>query len=180
MEINEVVGINIKQMRNDKSLSLDDLSELTGVSKSMLGQIERGESSPSINVLWKITNGLKIDFSKIISQEEPEIEIVKQKKPKVYDNGKCKIHKVFSFSNKRNFETYNVELESQGHYKASKHVKGSEEYIFVYQGSLTIRIEGKDHFVNSGQSIRFHSDQSHEYLNETLIATKFTIQIIYN
>lgn len=48
------IGERLKEIRNTRQLTLDDVSELTGVSKPMLGQIERGQSSPTINILWKI------------------------------------------------------------------------------------------------------------------------------
>ena len=48
------VGERLKEIRNTRQLTLDDAAELTGVSKPMLGQIERGQSSPTINILWKI------------------------------------------------------------------------------------------------------------------------------
>jgi transcriptional regulator with XRE-family HTH domain len=62
-----VVAQNLRRMREDKKLSLDRLAELTGVSKSMLGQIERGESSPTISTIWKIANGLKVSFTSLLN-----------------------------------------------------------------------------------------------------------------
>ena len=55
------VGQNLRRLRNGLGLSLDEASKLTGVSKAMLGQIERGESSPTISTLWKISSGLKVN-----------------------------------------------------------------------------------------------------------------------
>ena len=49
------IGERLKEIRNTRQLTLDDVAELTGVSKPMLGQIERGQSSPTINILWKIS-----------------------------------------------------------------------------------------------------------------------------
>ena len=57
------IGERLKEIRNTRHLTLDEVAELTGVSKPMLGQIERGQSSPTINVLWKISTGLKIPLS---------------------------------------------------------------------------------------------------------------------
>ena len=57
------IGERLKEIRNTRQLTLDDVAELTGVSKPMLGQIERGQSSPTINILWKISTGLKIPLS---------------------------------------------------------------------------------------------------------------------
>ena len=57
------VGRELKSIRQSRGLTLDELAEMTGVSKPMLGQIERGQSSPTINTLWKIATGLKAPLS---------------------------------------------------------------------------------------------------------------------
>ena len=62
-QISLKIGERLKEIRNTRQLTLDDVAELTGVSKPMLGQIERGQSLPTINVLWKISTGLKIPLS---------------------------------------------------------------------------------------------------------------------
>ena len=54
------VAVNLKRIRTSKGMSLDVLSEQTGVSKSMLAQIEKGTANPSLGVLGKITSGLRI------------------------------------------------------------------------------------------------------------------------
>ena len=51
------------------------VAELTGVSKPMLGQIERGQPSPTINILWKISTGLKIQLSFFCRQQEAEYTV---------------------------------------------------------------------------------------------------------
>ena len=66
-KLNEVIATNLKRIRTAKKMSLDNVANLTGVSKSMLGQIERGDSSPTITTIWKITNGLKISFSSLMN-----------------------------------------------------------------------------------------------------------------
>lgn len=64
------VAVNLKRIRKSKSMSLDQVSEQTGVSKSMLAQIERGTANPSLGVLGKITSGLRIEFQELIQPRE--------------------------------------------------------------------------------------------------------------
>ena len=59
-QVSLTIGERLKEIRNTRQLTLDDVAELTGISNPMLGQIERGQSSPIINILWKISTGLKI------------------------------------------------------------------------------------------------------------------------
>ena len=60
--MNPIVAHNIKLLREKNKLSMDELSKLSGVSKSMLAQIERGEGNPTISTLWKISNGIESSF----------------------------------------------------------------------------------------------------------------------
>ena len=66
------IGEKLKSIRMARTLSLDDTAVLTGVSKPMLGQIERGQSIPTVTTLWKIATGLKTPLSAFL--EEPQTE----------------------------------------------------------------------------------------------------------
>lgn len=68
-EINEIVVVNLKKLRTEKGLTLDQVAEKTGVSKSMISEIERGTKSPTISVLWKICNGINLPFSELMKEE---------------------------------------------------------------------------------------------------------------
>ena len=59
MEPTTAIGERLREIRVNANLSLDETAKLTGVSKPMLGQIERGQSVPTITTLWKIATGLK-------------------------------------------------------------------------------------------------------------------------
>ena len=60
------ISINLRRIRQSKSMSLEQAAEQTGVSKSMLAQIEKGTANPSLGVLGKITSGLRIEFQRLI------------------------------------------------------------------------------------------------------------------
>ena len=74
--INLNVGKRLKSIRKNKELSLDEVSNLTNVSKPALAQIERGASSPTINTLWKISKGLKVPLSYFLQEQENDFQIV--------------------------------------------------------------------------------------------------------
>lgn len=70
--INKNIAINLRKFRLGKNMSLDETAEQTGVSKSMLAQIERGEANPTIEILGKIVSGLRVEFSELL--EAPRLE----------------------------------------------------------------------------------------------------------
>ena len=70
------VSVNLKRMRLSKNMTLDQVSEQTGVSKSMLAQIEKGTANPSLGVLGKITSGLRIEFQELIEPPRQDFCLV--------------------------------------------------------------------------------------------------------
>ena len=68
--MNLIVAKNIRRLREENKLSMDELSRLSGVSKSMLAQIERGDGNPTISTLWKISNGMKVPFDALTVRPE--------------------------------------------------------------------------------------------------------------
>ena len=73
------VAVNLKQIRLSKGMSLGEVAEQTGVSKSMLAQIEKGTANPSLGVLGKITSGLRIEFQTLIDPPREDFCLVSPK-----------------------------------------------------------------------------------------------------
>lgn len=74
--LNLIIGNKLKDIRNKRNLSLDEVTKLTGVSKAMLGQIERGQSNPTVSTLWKIATGLKVSFSLFIDENQEDLQLI--------------------------------------------------------------------------------------------------------
>jgi XRE family transcriptional regulator, regulator of sulfur utilization len=179
--ISLVLAKNLKAHRDQKKLSLDRVAEMTGVSKTMLGQIERGESNPTINTVWKIANGLKISFTTLINEPQPETVVVTKNEiqPLLEDNGKYRLYPFFPFEDGRRFEVYSVEIEKGGYLSAESHPEGTEEFITVFDGELTIRINNEEFTVKSGDSIRFKADRPHMYHNSGTTTTRLSMVVYY-
>ena len=161
------IGERLKEIRNTRHLTLDEAAELTGVSKPMLGQIERGQSSPTINVLWKISTGLKIPLSFFCRQPETEYTVVglSEKEMIKEEDGGMRAYPLFPFDPARNVEVFYIEFDAGVQHDSMPHVEGVEEYIFLVQGALKMIIGGKEVVLQEKQSIRFGADISHTYHN---------------
>lgn len=180
-KLNFIIAENLKKLRAEKTLSLDNVSKLTGVSKSMLGQIERCEANPTVSTVWKIANGLKISCTQLMSIPEADFEIVdkNQVQPLVEDNGRIKIFPVFTFDSARRFEMYSIEIETNGYLSSEIHQQGTQEFITVFSGNLTMTINGKDFVVTTGNSIRFKADCHHAYQNTSDTICSLSMVIYY-
>jgi len=176
-----IVAENLKRLREERKLSLDAVAKSSGVSKSMLGQIERGVTNPTISTLWKIANGLKISFTSLMLRPEADIEIVQRSAitPFVETDGKYRNYPVFPFDNSRGFEMYTIELDPGSRLDAEPHPAGTQEFITVFSGTLTVLLNGQRWAVGDGDSIRFKADRKHAYANEGNTLCRLSMVICY-
>ncbi|MFS0673530.1 helix-turn-helix domain-containing protein [Ornithinibacillus sp. 179-J 7C1 HS] len=180
-EIQKILGRNLKSIREKQNLTLEKVSNLSGVSKAMIGQIERGESSPTITTIWKIANGLKISFTSLINVPEPEAKLVLRSDVPFLseDNGRYRVFPTFPFSEDKKFEIYSIEIEQGGKLDSVGHKEGTEEYITVFDGEVLIHINGSDYQLKNGDSIRFKADRPHSYFNTGNKLARLSMTIYY-
>ncbi|MDT8902930.1 helix-turn-helix domain-containing protein [Anaeroselena agilis] len=180
-DLNMVIAANLRQVREDRRLSLDKVAEATGVSKSMLGQIERGESNPSITTIWKIASGLKISFTALVNAPQADTVLVSQAEvePLVSDGGKYRVYPLFPYEEGRRFEIYTVEIEPGGGFESDSHGERTQEFVTVFDGELTLATTSREYTLKRGESIRFRADRPHSYRNATAALTRLSLTIHY-
>lgn len=161
------IGQQLKSIRINRNMTLDDMASITGVSKPMLGQIERSLSSPTINTLWKIATGLKIPFSTFLQQQTAEYTVVDliESNLVLEENGAMRAYTLFAFDPVRGSEAFYIEFDSGCYHHSTKHNEGVEEYIFVTHGKLDMLLNGEKVTLEEKQAIRFKADIPHSYLN---------------
>ena len=81
MDWGKRIGANLKQMRTERNLTLGQLSGLAGISKAMLSEMEKGMGNPTINTIWKIANGLKVPYTRLLEGSEPGPTLVRGERP---------------------------------------------------------------------------------------------------
>ncbi|NJP41130.1 helix-turn-helix domain-containing protein [Oscillospiraceae bacterium HV4-5-C5C] len=167
LSINSAVAQNIKNIREQKKLTLDAAASATGVSRSMLAQIEKGDANPTISVLWKIANGYKVSFTSLIEQAPEAATVLPADavQPIIEGDGKYINYPSFGFDEQRGFETYRIVIAPGGSLQAEPHLSGTEEYITVFSGKVEIVAADQTFALNKGDSIRFLADVSHSYRN---------------
>ena len=161
----DAVADNLRQIRENRSLSLDQLSELTGVSKSMLRQIETGRSSPTIATIWKIANGLRISFTALLRKPEVQAEVksFRGEKPLTASSDHYRLFPLVPFDPQQSFETYYVELDPGTVFSGEPHEGNVYEYVFVFKGKLQISVGGNIFDINENEFLQFQANVPHEY-----------------
>lgn len=182
-DMNLVIAANLKALRAAKQLSLGEAAERTGVSKSMLGQIERGESSPTISTLWKIATGLQVSFTSLMEQPEPQTQLIREAdmQPLTGDEGRFLLYPVIQSCAGRPFEILDLVLAPGALSASQPHADGTQEFVLVYEGVLEVQLGTAQTscLVHQGEVLHYHADQCHTYHNPGSTPTRAAMVIQY-
>lgn len=166
------IATTLKELRQKKGWSLDKAAVATGVSKAMLGQIEREESSPTIATLWKIATGFEASFSSFIENIDSKgtneaVYRAGQVQTIHPDDKKIRVLPLFPFEPQLNFELFIIELLPGCEHLSPPHKDGVIEHVVVVQGSMEVLIGKEWQKLSNGAGIRFNANQTHGYRNLT-------------
>lgn len=160
------IATTLRTLRRERGWSLDKTAEETGVSKAMLGQIEREESSPTIATLWKIASGFRTSFSSFIEDTPDATEIRSGSAQQLHPSDqKILVTPIFPFDKQFNFEVFIIELLPGCVHLSPPHKHGVVEHIIVTSGCLEVLVEGKWRKLSAGEGLRFDANQEHGYRN---------------
>lgn len=175
-ETAEMPKIALKAIRSEAGLSLAQAAEITGVSKAMLGQIERGESSPTLVTLWKLAKGFHLPLTAFL-------EGAATTPPAVNFPESIRFRTLFAFDPTLGSESFLITLTPGQTHISHPHDAGVVEDIFVTEGTLELQLadtqDGTWTRYSAGAAVRFAADQPHSYRNPTDSPTRFHNTMYY-
>lgn len=154
----------LKQARQSKGLSLDAVARLSGVSRSMVSQIERGESSPTVATLWNLTRALQVDFAGLLEdQPVAQIEILRNHDVPTIDNrgSGCRIRILSPPEDAGTHEVYELRFDADGVLDSQPHTHGTLEHLTVFEGRLTVVSGEACDSLSAGETARYAADVPH-------------------
>lgn len=174
------IGENLRKLRGERSLSLDALSQMSGVSRAMLGQIELNRSVPTITVLWRIARALDLPFSALMREPAEQGPTLLRRNAARFltsADGTFKSRALFPTDSQRLVEFYEVRLAPGAVENASAHPAGTFENVVIAKGNLEIVIAGSiPTALAAGDAMLFRADVPHVYRNSG--ATEVVIYMV--
>lgn len=168
-EMNQHLAQRLKGLRSELGWSLDVAARETGVSKAMLGQIERGESSPTVATLWKIATGFRVSFSSFIeptpaAQGEVLYRTADAIRQQPAGEG-MQVAPLFPYEGRFGFELFELTLLPGYQRESEPHEPGVTEHVIVISGQMEVLVEGEWRSLTQGEAVRFAADRFHGYRN---------------
>ncbi|AIO55981.1 helix-turn-helix family protein [Burkholderia mallei] len=177
------VGEQIQRLRNERKLTLDDLSRAAGVSKSMLSEIERDKANPTIAVAWRLTNALGISLDELFAQPKAP-ETIRVDGPHdiptlAGHDAQYQLRVWGPIELAGKFEWYELTLPAHGALVSNPHEPGTREHLTVLNGAVEIEAAGTAQRLKAGDTARYAADGPHAIRNAGKSEAKALLIVIH-
>lgn len=171
--LSEKLGETIARLRKADQLSLGDLSSMSGVAKSMISQIEKNESNPTIATLSRISQALGTSVEAMFADRpanDGETALVQHARVQdipviTSDDGLCTLKIIGAIETVQFVQVYDFYAKPGGKLISSPHPLGSIENLTVLTGTLTVSIGDESWSASAGETLRYHADRPHQIVN---------------
>jgi transcriptional regulator with XRE-family HTH domain len=184
------IGEQIRQARRNKKLTLERLAARSGVSRSVVSQIERGETNPTLGTLLGITRALQLDITKLvgdgIKSSEPnnaagDIEHVRANlTPSISStDGNCRIDILNPPWSASSVEWYKMNFQPGSVLESDPHSAGSVEHLTVIEGKVDVWNGSEWVTAQQDETVRYRADRRHAIANPHPDPAKVIVVVLY-
>ena len=165
------VGATLAALRQSRALSLDELSRMAGVSKSMLSQIERSQANPTVAVVWRLATALGVPLAELLggapATAEPAMGFVPAHgAPSLRSpDGLCELRILGPIELAGQFEWYALTVQPGGVLESTPHEDGTREHLTVQSGTLDVSTGQETQRLKLGETARYAADRPHAIRN---------------
>lgn len=168
--INENLGKRVKKLRGDRGWSLEELATASGVSRSMLSEIEREKANPTLTVTFRIARAFGLTLQELIESAEAsasKIQVIRASdRAQVYRSDKqCEIRTLSPINLEKDVEFYEMTLRPGGTLRSQAHFEGTREFLTVEDGSVRIESDQNSEELGKGDSGTYRADVPHAIVN---------------
>jgi len=176
------LGKTIQRLRKAYNLSLSELSEQSGVAKSIISQIERNETNPTLATIWRLSQALDVSVDRFLGQSEDASFLEKSTAgdtPILHsEDGKCRLAIIGWLKTVEWLQWYDMRAEPGGVLDSDAHQRGSIECLSVLEGEMEVTIGDVTERARAGETLRYRCDRAHVIRNSGDRPARATMVVI--
>jgi len=182
-DVSRHVCRRILELRKARHWSLDAMSKASGVSRSMLSQIERQQANPTLAVTVKIANALGVSVAELMEQSvpSPNIELIRaDDRSHIFrSDSNCSIRTLSPLQLEKDVEFYEVTFHPDGILRSAAHFQGTREFLTIQKGKIQVISDAETVELNKGDSASYRADVPHEIRNLSRTESLAFLVVIY-
>jgi transcriptional regulator with XRE-family HTH domain len=179
--VGKAVAHTVRSLRSSHGWSLDQLAARAGVSKGVLVALEQGRGNPNLATLIRISDALGVPLTRLVQvEEEPPVRLFAPERHVVLWRGPAGgSGTLLAGSDPRpSVELWTWELRPGEPHESDPHATGTREVLYVQQGTLTLTVDGRSHYVTEGSAAVFIGDRRHSYTNEGEVPCRYILAVM--
>lgn len=159
----------VRSLRKKHNWTLEQLASLSGVSRSMLSQIERGTANPTLGVAFRIAQAFGISLGDLVDSQfqSPRIDVIRAGDNTYLfrDDENCRIRTLSPLHLEKETEFYELVLKAGGLLESAAHVAGAREFLTVQKGLVRVEAGNEKTELAKGDSAHYPADVPHQIAN---------------
>jgi XRE family transcriptional regulator, regulator of sulfur utilization len=163
------LGKTIQRLRKAYNMSLGDLSEHSGVAKSIISQIERNETNPTLSTVYRLSRALDTTIDEVLRTDSKDVFLEHQQKSAVpileSQDGLCRLAIAGPLNLVEQVQWYDFQAKGGGVLESDPHPMGTVEHLYVLKGELDVTSGDETRRVKTGEALRFRGDLPHKIVN---------------
>ena len=163
------LGKTIQRLRKAYNMSLGDLSEQSGVAKSIISQIERNETNPTLSTVYRLSRALDTTIDEVLRTDDQQLFLEHQLKSGVpileSQDGLCRLAIAGPLNLVEQVQWYDFRAQPKGVLESDPHLPGTVEHLYILKGELEVTTGEQMKRVKAGETLRCRGDLPHRIEN---------------
>lgn len=177
------IGAAFHRLRQSLRLSLEQVAKSSGISKSMLSQIERDLTNPTFATLWRLANALGVTIEHLVGGASGRrgIEIVPENAvPSLWStDNKCLVRILSPMELTGQYEWYEMRFAPHGELVSEPHEPGTIEHLTVVEGRISVESAGSRRELEKGATAEYRADEPHAIRNPTAKPARAVVVVVF-
>ncbi|MCX6923601.1 MAG: XRE family transcriptional regulator [Verrucomicrobia bacterium] len=181
--IHQHLGSRVKDLRSGRGWSLEALANASGVSRSMLSQIEREQANPTLAVTLRIARAFGLSLGELLEMPgaATSVTVIRADDHTYHyrSDTDCRVRTLSPLNLEKDVEFYEILLQPSGALRSAPHFAGTREFLTVQKGRIRVESAGDAEELNPGDSSSYRADVPHAIINSGKSAATVFLIVIY-
>jgi transcriptional regulator with XRE-family HTH domain len=174
------IGVRVKQERQNRRWTLDQLAEAAELSRRMVVNVEQGAVNPSVGTLLKISDALGIGLPALVEPPRPKpVKVTRRGDGATLWSSESGGRGVLvaGTTPPNVVELWDWTLGPEDVHKSEAHAPGTRELLHVQEGTVTVEVEDQSFTLDAGDAVAFPGDVAHSYANPSTQPARFSLAV---
>ena len=181
--ISRHLGGRVKHLRGARGWSLEALANASGVSRSMLSEIEREQANPTLAVTLRIARAFSLTLGELLELPgaASAVTVIRADDHAYHyrSDKDCRIRTLSPLNLEKDIEFYEIRLKPGGALRSSPHFEGTREFLTLEKGRLRIESARDAEELEKGDSASYRADVPHALINSGKIEAVVFLIVVY-